>query len=72
MRYVDGAFDRARALLGQPVIASLDDDIVAEGRLLSVSDSGEFVLVDDMGFTHYCWPLLDIAGVTNPQVGTAQ
>lgn len=68
MKYVDGAFDRARTLLGERVVVSLDDQAVVTGMLLTVSDGGEVVLVDDMGFHHYCWPLLDIRPSTPENV----
>lgn len=38
---------------------------IAEGMLLGLGESGEFVIQDDMGFVHYCWPLLDIEEVRN-------
>jgi hypothetical protein len=60
VKYREGAFEDARALLGRDVTVSLDDREIVSGRLVAVSDGGEVVLVDDMGFHHYCWPLLDI------------
>lgn len=60
MRYVEGTFNKARTLLGEQVEVSLDGQTVVAGRLLTVSDSGEVVLVDEAGFHHYCWPMLDI------------
>jgi hypothetical protein len=58
--------DKARSLLGRQVVVTLGDQdgekVLARGRLLTCADSGGFTLKDDMGFIHYCWPLLDIAG----------
>jgi hypothetical protein len=60
VKYREGAFDDARALLGKDVTVSLDDQEIVSGRLMTVSDSGEVVVVDNMGFLCHCWPLLDI------------
>lgn len=56
----------ARSMLGQPVVATLAFDgaapaVIARGVLMRVSDSGEIVICDEMGFCHWCWPMLDIA-----------
>jgi hypothetical protein len=62
--FIDGrkTASDATALLGQEVIVTLDhlDDppVIAIGKLLSWSDSGQVVLQDEMGFLHYCWPML--------------
>jgi hypothetical protein len=55
---------RARGLLGQQVRIMLDledENAVAEGQLLSICEDGSFVVLDDMGMKHYCWPLLKVA-----------
>jgi hypothetical protein len=39
------------------------DAVIAEGVLLSYEDSGQVVVRDDMGFAHFCWPMLDIEEV---------
>jgi small nuclear ribonucleoprotein (snRNP)-like protein len=52
--------DTPRALLGKDVKVKLDDTVVAQGRLIAFDDAGECVLVDEMGFTHWCWPMLEI------------
>ena len=64
-------FARARQLLGQQVIVTLshDDrepDRIARGTLLKVADSGEVCVEDEMGFVHYCWPMLDVAPTPEP------
>jgi hypothetical protein len=57
-----------RALLGKQVEVVLErvegvPQVVARGQLLRVADSGEFVLLDDAGFCHYAWPMLEIREV---------
>ena len=34
--------------------------VIATGKLLKFGDDGEVVLQDEMGFTHWCWPDLDM------------
>lgn len=52
-------------LLGQQVRVKLDDKVVLiEGKFLSFSDGGEFVIQDESGFLHYCWPMLEVVAVT--------
>lgn len=51
------------ALLGKRVRVVMDyhdDKAVAEGKLLGFGDGGDFELLEDDGFIHYCWPLLKI------------
>lgn len=62
--------DTPRRLLGKDVRITLTDSnfsehVVATGRLIAFDDAGEAVLVDDMGFTHWCWPMLAIEEVTS-------
>lgn len=58
--------DEMRALLGKQVVVTLQREdppesaVVARGQLLKIADSGEFVVMDDGGFCHYCWPALDM------------
>lgn len=49
------------ALLGKQVKTVLSHDplAVAQGQLLSFSEDGEVVLLDDCGIKHYCWPNLE-------------
>lgn len=51
-------------LLGKQVRIKLDDGVIATGQLLMFGDDGEAVVLDEMGFTHWCWPMLDIEEVT--------
>ena len=53
-------FDSWRRLLGKNVVVRLDDQVVTRGRLIALDDGGEAKLVDEMGFVHYCWPMLDV------------
>lgn len=64
-------FDKLPPLLGKNVRVTLQhgspdgsDAVVAEGVLLSYEDSGQVVVQDEMGFAHYCWPMLDIEEVS--------
>lgn len=56
-------------MLGKRVRLRLTDDpsqpVIAEGVLLAFEDSGQAVIKveDDIGFLHYCWPVLDIVVV---------
>lgn len=50
-------------LLGKQVkvILSYDDPKgIAKGQLLHFSDGGEVTIKDEMGFTHFCWPGLEM------------
>lgn len=51
------------SLLGKRVRVVMDyrdEKAVAEGKLLGFGDGGDFELLEDDGFIHYCWPLLKI------------
>lgn len=54
----------AEKLLGQQVVVTLDRDgesrSVACGQLLHFADSGEVTVLDEMGFVHHCWPMLNV------------
>lgn len=60
--------ERATALLGREVVVTLDlgtehdPAVVVQGTLLAWDDGGQAVIRvrDDMGFVHYCWPMLDV------------
>lgn len=52
-------------LLGKQVRVTLahdtdDPKAIAEGKLLAFADSGEVTVQDEMGFVHYCWPMLEV------------
>jgi len=38
--------------------------VIAEGKFIAFGEGGDLVVQDEMGFAHYCWPLLDIEEVT--------
>ena len=68
-------------LLGEQVVVFLtrpphDEQSIARGQLLKVADSGEVVVMDDMGFCHYAWPMLDIRRAdqldVSPSIGGAR
>lgn len=61
--------DYARTLLGQQVRVTLgyepcNDErgipTITEGRLLGFGQGGDFEILEDDGFVHYCWPALKI------------
>jgi hypothetical protein len=58
----------AAALLGKQVRVVLEDGPdpagIIEGKLVSFADSGEVNVVDEMGFVHYCWPMLYVEELT--------
>lgn len=62
----DMTYDKVRDLLGQRVKAFLtypDENgtaTIAVGTLIGFGQGGDFELLEDDGFVHYCWPLLDI------------
>lgn len=60
--------DEARALLGKRVRVHLDHGdaaLVSEGKLLGIGQGGDFEILEDDGFIHYCWPMLAIEEVTS-------
>lgn len=38
---------------------------IAVGTLLAFGDGGDFEIVDDDGFVHYCWPMLEVRPLHN-------
>ncbi len=60
--------EETRKLLGKQVKVRLTDQsekerIIVEGQLLEFGQGGDFVILDEMGFAHYCWPMLEIEEV---------
>lgn len=58
----------ATHFLGKTVKVTLDYDTnnpqaIVTGRLLAFADSGEVKVEDEMGFVHYCWPMLKVEEV---------
>ena len=39
--------------------------VISEGKFLGFGQGGEFEVIEDDGFVHYCWPMLDIEEVTS-------
>lgn len=57
------SIEEIQSLLGKHVrvvVSYNDPEVVVEGKLLSFDEGGGFVVLDEMGFKHYCWPLLEI------------
>lgn len=61
--------DYARSLLGQQVKVVLgwepcNDEqgipTITQGKLLGFGQGGDFEILEDDGFVHYCWPMLKI------------
>ena len=55
-----------RQLLGKEVRVKLADNVIATGKLVGFGDGGDFEILDEMGFVHYCWPMLDIEEFPDP------
>ena len=51
-----------RDLLGKRVAALIDYErgVVSIGKLMGFGEGGDFEVLEDDGFLHYCWPLLSI------------
>lgn len=57
--------------LGKDVRVMLDREdhnAVAEGLLLSFTEDGEVVILDDCGVKHWCWPNLETVVVSDAVV----
>lgn len=68
---MDQSFEEMKSFIGQQVRVVLDyedDTAVAEGQMLACEDGGEIVVLDDMGFKHYCWPMLKVMPRVCPAV----
>lgn len=62
--------EETRALLGKRVEVTLvrgsidgSDAIISRGQFLGFGDGGEVEILEDDGFVHHCWPMLDIREV---------
>ncbi len=67
----DAPGDYARSLLGQQVrvVLGYEDSVgdvdrgipvITQGKLLGFGQGGDFEIMEDDGFVHYCWPMLKI------------
>jgi hypothetical protein len=61
-------------LLGRRVRIKLDNAVIVTGIFLGYGQDGTVEILEDDGFVHYCWPLLEIepdnggsAGVREPR-----
>jgi hypothetical protein len=56
--------DEVKTLLGKRVRVRLGDHqdkpVIITGQLLGFGDGGDFEILEDDGFVHYCWPMLDV------------
>lgn len=60
---LDRTVDEIRALLGKRVKVILDEHdegAIATGQLLGFGEGGDFEVLEDDGFIHFCWPMLHI------------
>ena len=62
--------DERRALLGRRVRVTLDEpsSVITEGKLLGFGEGGDFEILEDDGFVHYCWPMLSIEEIPEPVI----
>lgn len=57
---VDLPVEKIKKFLGKQVTAKLNDGLVTQGQLLGFGEGGDFEILEDDGFIHYCWPMLKI------------
>lgn len=60
--------EEIRAMLGKRVTvtltdASSDEKVITTGELLAFGQGGDFEILEDGGFIHYCWPMLEISEI---------
>lgn len=55
-----------KTLLGKRVRVFLSESTIVTGTLLAFGDGGDFEILEDDGFVHYCWPLLEIEEINEP------
>lgn len=55
---------RVRVFLNMPQPGDRTEAVIAEGQLIGFGQGGDFEIIEDDGFVHYCWPMLDIEEVT--------
>ena len=62
------------ALLGKRVEVILDEGgypdpqapaVIVTGKLIGFGQGGDFEILEDDGFVHYCWPMLGVEEVTD-------
>lgn len=58
-----GPLSEVGQLLGRRVRVTLDTSVIVTGQLLGFGEGGDFEILEDDGFVHYCWPMLDVAEV---------
>lgn len=60
--------NEVKALLGKRVYVRLGEHegkpVITTGQLLGFGDGGDFEILEDDGFVHYCWPMLEVEEVT--------
>lgn len=59
-----------KTLLGKRVRVTLTDEfspeqVITEGQFLGFGDGGEFEILEDDGFVHYCWPMLKVEEIND-------
>jgi len=58
---------RVRVFLNMPQPGDRTEAVISEGKFLGFGQGGEFEVIEDDGFVHYCWPMLDIEEVPSEQ-----
>lgn len=53
-------FDEFKTFLGKRVRVRLAETTIVTGTLLAFGDGGDFEILEDDGFVHFCWPMLEI------------
>lgn len=56
-------FEEFKSFLGKRVRVFLTQDepvTIVTGTLLAFGDGGDFEILEDDGFVHFCWPMLEI------------
>ncbi len=68
--------DKVIALLGRYVRVTLDHggypdpktpSVIVQGQFLGFGDGGDIEILTEDGFTHYCWPMLEIEAAPDLQ-----
>lgn len=62
----DDWYTKVSRLLGKTVrvtLATNEDGtkVISEGTLLGFGQGGDFEILEEDGFVHYCWPMLEIS-----------
>jgi hypothetical protein len=45
---------------GTPADMTVTKNIISQGQLLGFGDGGDLEILEDDGFVHHCWPMLEV------------